>query len=81
MKKTLAVLAATTALVFAGGAIAQTMDKNVKIGSLGDQASLYADIGGAGALFLGRHEIVVIGGKHHRRIDFGCHGVSGHHVG
>jgi branched-chain amino acid transport system substrate-binding protein len=50
MKKTLAVLAATTALVFAGGAIAQTMDKNVKIGSLGDQASLYADVGGAGSI-------------------------------
>ena len=50
MRKTLAVLAATTALVFAGGAIAQTMDKNVKIGSLGDQASLYADIGGAGSI-------------------------------
>ena len=50
MKTSLAVLATTTALVFGGSAFAQTMDKNVKIGSLGDQASLYADIGGAGSV-------------------------------
>jgi branched-chain amino acid transport system substrate-binding protein len=43
-------LAMTSALVFAGSAFAQTMDKNVKIGSLGDQAGIYADIGGAGSI-------------------------------
>jgi branched-chain amino acid transport system substrate-binding protein len=43
-------LTLTTALVAAGGASAQTMDKNVKIGSLGDMASLYADIGGQGSV-------------------------------
>ncbi len=50
MRKSLSMLAMTSALVFAGSAFAQTMDKNVKIGSLGDQASLYADIGGAGSV-------------------------------
>jgi branched-chain amino acid transport system substrate-binding protein len=34
----------------ATGSLAQTMDKNVKIGSLGDQSSLYADIGGPGSV-------------------------------
>jgi len=50
MKRLLTMLTVTTALVTAGGALAQTMDKNVKIGSLGDMASLYADIGGAGSV-------------------------------
>jgi ABC-type branched-subunit amino acid transport system substrate-binding protein len=50
MRKSLSMLAMTSALVFAGSAFAQNMDKNVKIGSLGDQASLYADIGGAGSV-------------------------------
>src|SRR6186997_811276 len=49
MKRTLAALVMTTSLVFAGGAFAQTMDKNVKVGSLGDQSGLYADIGGPGS--------------------------------
>jgi branched-chain amino acid transport system substrate-binding protein len=43
-------LVVTSALVFAGCAFAQTLDKNVKIGSLGDQAGIYADIGGAGSI-------------------------------
>ncbi len=50
MKKPLSMLTLTTALVAAGAASAQTMDKNVKIGSLGDMASLYADIGGQGSV-------------------------------
>jgi len=50
MKKLLSMLTLTTALVAAGGVSAQTMDKNVKIGSLGDQTSLYADIGGPGSI-------------------------------
>jgi branched-chain amino acid transport system substrate-binding protein len=50
MKRPLAMLTLTTALVAATGAFAQTMDKNVKIGVLNDQASLYADITGAGSV-------------------------------
>lgn len=49
LEKSLAMLSMTTALVFAGSAFAQTMDKNVKIGALGDQSSLYAAIGGPGS--------------------------------
>ena len=49
MKRTLAALVITTSLVFAGGALAQTLDKVVKVGSLGDQSGLYADIGGPGS--------------------------------
>jgi branched-chain amino acid transport system substrate-binding protein len=39
----------TTSLVFAGTALAQTMDKVVRVGSLGDQSGLYQDIGGPGS--------------------------------
>src|SRR3982074_2936549 len=49
MKRSLAALALTTSLVLAGGALAQTLDKVVKVGSLGDQSGLYADIGGPGS--------------------------------
>ncbi len=49
MKRSLAMLTLTSALVVASGAFAQTMDKNVKIGVLNDQSSLYADITGAGS--------------------------------
>src|SRR4051812_33492055 len=49
MKRSIAALVMTTSLVFAGSAFAQTMDKNVKVGSLGDQSGLYADIGGPGS--------------------------------
>src|SRR5215475_3282026 len=49
MKRSLAALAMTTSLFFAGVASAQTMDKGVKIGSLGDQSGLYQDIGGPGS--------------------------------
>ena len=49
MKRSLAALVMTTSLVFAGGALAQTLDKVVKVGSLGDQSGLYADIGGPGS--------------------------------
>jgi ABC-type branched-subunit amino acid transport system substrate-binding protein len=56
MKRSIAALVMTTslvfagnALVFAGGASAQTMDKVVKVGSLGDQSGLYQDIGGPGS--------------------------------
>jgi branched-chain amino acid transport system substrate-binding protein len=49
MKRSIAALVTTTCLVFAGTASAQTMDKVVKVGSLGDQSGLYQDIGGPGS--------------------------------
>src|SRR3954467_5422994 len=55
MKRSIAALVMITSLVFAGsalfagGASAQTMDKVVKVGSLGDQSGLYQDIGGPGS--------------------------------
>src|ERR1700757_1916593 len=49
MKRSSAALLATAALVWATGASAQTMDKVVKVGSLGDQSGLYSDIGGPGS--------------------------------
>ena len=49
MKRSIAALALTTSLVLATGAFAQTLDKVVKVGSLGDQSGLYADIGGPGS--------------------------------
>jgi branched-chain amino acid transport system substrate-binding protein len=50
MRRSPAILVLTTALIAAGSAFGQTMDKNVKIGSLGDQSGLYADIGGPGSV-------------------------------
>src|ERR1700709_2928674 len=51
MKRSFAALVLTTSLVVAGSAFAQgKLDKVVKVGSLGDQSSLYADIGGPGSV-------------------------------
>jgi branched-chain amino acid transport system substrate-binding protein len=51
MKRSIAALVLTTSLVVAGSALAQSkLDKVVKVGSLGDQSSLYADIGGPGSV-------------------------------
>src|SRR5258708_31621602 len=50
MNRSIAALVLTTSLVIAGGALAQRkLDKVVKVGSLGDQSGLYADIGGPGS--------------------------------
>src|ERR1700692_4945714 len=50
MKRSIAGLVLIGSLVFAGGALAQgKLDKVVKVGSLGDQSGLYADIGGPGS--------------------------------
>ena len=49
MKRSIAALVMTTSLVLAASAFAQTLDKVVKVGSLGDQSGLYADIGGPGS--------------------------------
>jgi branched-chain amino acid transport system substrate-binding protein len=50
MRRSSALIMVTAVTIAASGAFAQTMDKNVKIGSLGDQSSLYADIGGPGSV-------------------------------
>ncbi|WP_407164966.1 ABC transporter substrate-binding protein [Bradyrhizobium sp. ORS 111] len=49
MKRSIAALAAATSLMISGSALAQTMDKVVKVGALGDQSGLYQDIGGPGS--------------------------------
>src|SRR5947209_20194103 len=50
MKRSIAAVVLTTSLVFAGPALTQgKLDKVVKVGSLGDQSGLYADIGGPGS--------------------------------
>src|ERR1700754_3961682 len=49
MKRSIAILMMTAGLAFAGAASAQTMDKVVKVGALGDQSGLYQDIGGPGS--------------------------------
>jgi branched-chain amino acid transport system substrate-binding protein len=49
MKRSIAALMMTASLAFASAASAQTMDKVVKVGSLGDQSGLYSDIGGPGS--------------------------------
>src|ERR1700732_4975799 len=48
MKRSIAALVMTTSLL-GGAAFAQTLDKVVKVGSLGDQSGLYQDIGGPGS--------------------------------
>src|ERR1700744_1642905 len=49
MKRSIAALMMTASLLLASAASAQTMDKVVKVGSLGDQSGLYQDIGGPGS--------------------------------
>ena len=49
MKRSIAALMMSASLALAGSASAQTMDKVVKVGSLGDQSGLYSDIGGLGS--------------------------------
>ncbi len=49
MKRSIAALMMTASIAFAAAASAQTMDKVVKVGSLGDQSGLYSDIGGPGS--------------------------------
>ena len=49
MKRSLAGLVRPPSVVFAGAGLAKPLDKVVKVGSLGDQSGLYADIGGPGS--------------------------------
>jgi branched-chain amino acid transport system substrate-binding protein len=50
MKRSMAALALTMGLALGAGASAQTMNKVVKVGVLGDQSGLYSDIGGPGSV-------------------------------
>lgn len=50
MMRSIAFLVMITTLMSFGAAMAQAIDKNVKVGSLGDQSGLYADIGGPGSV-------------------------------
>jgi branched-chain amino acid transport system substrate-binding protein len=70
-------------MITASAALAQTTDKNVKIGSLGDQSSLYADIGGPGSVIAAQMaiedsgllqkgwKIEVIAADHQNKADVG----------
>src|SRR5277367_6748860 len=49
MNRLVAAFTLSTGFVFAGSALAQGLDKVVKVGSLGDQSGLYQDIGGPGS--------------------------------
>ena len=83
MRRSSAIIALATALFAASSAVAQTMDKNVKIGSLGDQSSLYADIGGPGSVLAAQMavedsgllqkgwKIEVIAADHQNKADVG----------
>ncbi len=83
MRRSSAIVVLATALFAAGSAFAQTMDKNVKIGSLGDQSSLYADIGGPGSVIAAQMavedsgllqkgwKIEVIAADHQNKADVG----------
>src|SRR3954468_9435482 len=83
MKRSIASLVFAGNALFAGGASAQTMDKVVKVGSLGDQSGLYADIGGPGSavaaqmanedsgLLAKGWKIDLISADHHNKPDVG----------
>jgi branched-chain amino acid transport system substrate-binding protein len=83
MKKSLAILSLSSALVFAGSAFAQQLDKNVKIGNLSDQSGLYADVGGPGSTLAAQMaaedsgltakgwKIEVVAGDHQNKPDVG----------
>jgi branched-chain amino acid transport system substrate-binding protein len=44
MKRSHAALVMTTGLVFAGSALAQTLDKVINVGSLGDQSGISVSV-------------------------------------
>jgi branched-chain amino acid transport system substrate-binding protein len=72
-----------TALVCSNAAFAQTLDKNVKVGSLSDQSGLYSDLGGPGSTLAAQMavedsglvakgwKIDVISGDHQNKPDVG----------
>src|SRR6202166_3890449 len=84
MKRSIAALVMTTSLVLSGSALAQALDKVVKVGSLGDQSGLYQDIGGPGStvaaqmaiedsgLLAKGWKIDLISGDHQNKPDVGA---------
>ena len=83
MKSKISALMLSTALVFGLGTAAFAQDKNVKIGSLSDQSSLYADVGGPGSTLAAQMAvedfgltkkgwtIEVVSGDHQNKPDVG----------
>ena len=83
MKRSLSILMLGTALVCSSAAFAQTLDKNVKVGSLSDQSGLYSDLGGPGSTLAAQMavedsgllakgwKIDVISGDHQNKPDVG----------
>src|SRR5438309_9936833 len=81
MRSSVAIAALAAALAWAGSAAAQ--NKNVKIGALSDQSSLYADIGGPGSTLAAQMaiedsgltgkgwKIDVVSGDHQNKPDIG----------
>jgi hypothetical protein len=85
MKRSIAILIMTAGVAFASSAQAQgTLDKVVKVGSLGDQSGLYQDIGGPGStvaaqmaiedsgLLAKGWKIDLISGDHQNKPDVGA---------
>ncbi len=83
MKNKMSALMLSTALVLGMGTGAFAQDKNVKIGSLSDQSSLYADVGGPGSTLAAQMAvedsgltkkgwtIEVVSGDHQNKPDVG----------
>jgi branched-chain amino acid transport system substrate-binding protein len=83
MKTRISSLLLGTALVFAAAGVASAQDKTVKIGHLGDQSGLYADLGGPGSTLAAKMaaedsglvakgwKIDVISGDHLNKPDIG----------
>ncbi|CAN5141662.1 ABC transporter substrate-binding protein [soil metagenome] len=83
MKNRVSALMLSTALVFGMGTAAFAQDKTVKIGSLSDQSSLYADVGGPGSTLAAQMAvedsgltkkgwtIEVVSGDHQNKPDVG----------
>jgi branched-chain amino acid transport system substrate-binding protein len=83
MKRKISALLLGTALTFATGSLALAQDKTVKIGALGDQSGIYADLGGPGSTLAAQMaaedsgltakgwKIDIISGDHQNKPDIG----------
>ncbi|WP_375410997.1 ABC transporter substrate-binding protein [uncultured Bradyrhizobium sp.] len=83
MKSKISALLLGTALTLANGGFALAQDKTVKIGALGDQSGLYADLGGPGSTLAAQMavedsgltakgwKIDIISGDHQNKPDIG----------
>jgi branched-chain amino acid transport system substrate-binding protein len=83
MKKKISALLLGAALTLATGSLALAQDKTVKIGALGDQSGIYADLGGPGSTLAAQMaaedsgltakgwKIDIISGDHQNKPDIG----------